>query len=533
MVGISQMGTASAASLNFLQVSFGGDDTDQDGSIAVHVIGTDTVTDSEVQACQDALVTALGSAYSAENSSSVSPDIGINGYGVYGWNSSTTFSTSNACEAIEDSAEKLSGTSVEGESNVVAWLWNYDGSWAAGRGIGSPWEKGTDHQHPAFVDATSDETTDSMAFSAVHEVGHTLVYSTSGSANCDPAGYTTQTYEACSKARAETAPWHRGHVDHTLGTVHVADGTEKRTPMAHVGKGYAVGHCNYPQDYVPSDFTYELSDCAIRAMGHSWRHQVNHDGDHDDEDTLQPDGLSNFTVTDKGPNSISLSWSSVSDNGDAGLAYYGVDVWAPDVLPHVVLPATQQVPAGTTSVTLEGLEPETDYEIEITPVDGAGQTGSAAEDVVTTTSTGLLVNDYDGDPAWPGSNDLGEWNGAGGFENGGGEGAVVDGALRLDYDGGGWFKSEINRDVSAYSSLQLVVRADAAGADEEFSLSLGGVEDTLSNLTSDGIGTSYGTVAVDMGANGMSATSPGALELGFWDGQSADNAVEIDEIRFV
>jgi len=142
----------------------------------------------------------------------------------------------------------------------------------------------------------------------------------------------------------------------------------------------------------------------------------------------------------------------------------------------------------------------------------------------------LVVNDYDGDPAWPGRNDLQNWNGAGSFENGGGSGEVVDGALVLEYDGAGWFQEGISRDVGDYDDVVFSIRGASGGEGEEFVFDLGGASATFSEVAGDSIGTSFADVAVDLTAAGVDAAAPGNLRLDFYQGGSS--TVEIDEIRF-
>jgi len=109
----------------------------------------------------------------------------------------------------------------------------------------------------------------------------------------------------------------------------------------------------------------------------------------------------------------------------------------------------------------------------------------------------LVVNDYDGDPAWSANrNDLGEWCGAGSFANGSGE--VEDGALVLEYDNGGWFQEQINRDVSDYDTLVLQVRGANGGEESEVRFSMGGASGMLAGVTDDSVGTSFSELAVDM-----------------------------------
>ncbi|MFC7139677.1 hypothetical protein ACFQMA_07470 [Halosimplex aquaticum] len=141
----------------------------------------------------------------------------------------------------------------------------------------------------------------------------------------------------------------------------------------------------------------------------------------------------------------------------------------------------------------------------------------------------LAVHEFDGG-AYPGSNDLGNWAGAGSFENGSGSGAVADGALRLEYDNAGWFASNVTQDVSDYQYLALRVRGDAGGEESHFRLKVGGAEDLLANLTDDAIGTEWSTVSVDLAAAGADLSNPQAVRMNFWEGSSG--AVEIDRIAF-
>ncbi|WP_415380364.1 hypothetical protein [Halosimplex sp. TS25] len=141
----------------------------------------------------------------------------------------------------------------------------------------------------------------------------------------------------------------------------------------------------------------------------------------------------------------------------------------------------------------------------------------------------LAVHEFDGG-AYPGSNDLGYWAGAGSFANGDGSGAVADGALRLEYDNAGWFASNVTEDVSEYQYLTLRVRGDAGGEESQFRLKVGGVDDLLADLTDDGIGTSYSTVSVDLEAVGADLSSPQAVRMNFWEGSSG--AIDIDRIAF-
>ena len=159
------------------------------------------------------------------------------------------------------------------------------------------------------------------------------------------------------------------------------------------------------------------------------------------------------------------------------------------------------------------------------PVDDGGEGGDDTDGG--DGSDALVVNDYDGDPAWPGENDLGNWCGAGSFENGDGE--VVDGALRLSYDGEGWFGERIERDISDYSRLVVRVRGETGDEADDFTVELGGSRRLFADVADRGVGTEFADVAVDLGALDADLAAPGQLTLNFWQG--ASSTVEIDEIR--
>lgn len=147
--------------------------------------------------------------------------------------------------------------------------------------------------------------------------------------------------------------------------------------------------------------------------------------------------------------------------------------------------------------------------------------------VVSAQSEGLVVHEFDG-LAWPDNNDLGNWAGAGSFQNGGGSGAVSDSALRLEYDNAGWFASNVRASVD--STLNLRIRGDDGGEESELALQVGGAGGLLADITDDSIGTSYSTVSVDLDAIDADTSNPNAVRLDFWQGGSG--AVEIDWIAF-
>lgn len=144
----------------------------------------------------------------------------------------------------------------------------------------------------------------------------------------------------------------------------------------------------------------------------------------------------------------------------------------------------------------------------------------------------LLVDNFDGSPAWSASttNDLSRWSGANSFVNGGGIGVESGGVLALQYNDDGWFGSTINQNISGYTYLVFVIKGAAGGEQNAFHLTLGGVDKTFAEFSGDTITTSYKTIRINMSTNGVNRASPGQLELSFWYGSSG--TITIDEIRF-
>lgn len=140
----------------------------------------------------------------------------------------------------------------------------------------------------------------------------------------------------------------------------------------------------------------------------------------------------------------------------------------------------------------------------------------------------LLLDNFDGSPAWPGANDLGKWAGANSFVNN--SGVISSGALVLQYNNDGWFGSDVNQDISAYTKMVIRIRGAAGGEQNHFRMKLGGVEKTFAQFSGDTITTSYKDIVIDLVANGVNRTSPGQLNFTFWHGYSG--TIYIDEIRF-
>ncbi|SEQ73532.1 hypothetical protein [Natrinema salaciae] len=139
---------------------------------------------------------------------------------------------------------------------------------------------------------------------------------------------------------------------------------------------------------------------------------------------------------------------------------------------------------------------------------------------------GLVVNDFE-TATYPGANELEEWSNHVAFE----DDALTDGALRLEYDDGGFFASTLLADFSGYDRFEMVVRGDDGGEEADIDLRIGDVRDRLSNLTDDSIETTFSTVTVDLADANVDRSAVRQLRFDFWHG--ASGAVEIGELAFV
>ncbi|WP_276252462.1 hypothetical protein [Halomontanus rarus] len=140
--------------------------------------------------------------------------------------------------------------------------------------------------------------------------------------------------------------------------------------------------------------------------------------------------------------------------------------------------------------------------------------------------TSITVNGFESG-AYPGQNELEEWSEHVAFE----DASIADGALRLEYDDGGFLASNVMDDLSEYSHLVLVVRGDDGGEEDDIQLEIGSVEGLLSELTDDSIGTEFSPVVVDLEEIGVDRSFVDDVQLNFW--QYGSGAVEIEEIAFV
>ncbi|GAB1817689.1 fibronectin type III domain-containing protein [Herbidospora sp. RD11066] len=231
-----------------------------------------------------------------------------------------------------------------------------------------------------------------------------------------------------------------------------------------------------------------------------------------------------LTSGGKTATSVSLSWSGATDN----VGVTGYEVYRGGALVGS--------PSGT-SYTDSGLTPSTSYSYTVKSKDAAGNLSPAsnAVTVVTNASTGLVLDDFNGTPAYPSVNDLGKWTGGNCFLDGGGSGIVTGGALSLRYNNCGWFGSDVGVDLTSKTHLVVRIKGASGGEQTHFNLGLGGSTKVFADFTLDGgahpvITTSYTDIRIPMTANGINRNSPSQLAMGFWYGGTS--TITIDEIRF-
>jgi len=235
-------------------------------------------------------------------------------------------------------------------------------------------------------------------------------------------------------------------------------------------------------------------------------------------DTTAPTAPANLASSGKTSASVSLTWSASTDN---------VGVTGYDVYRGTILCGT----ASSTSFTCTGLSPGTAYTFTVRAKDAAGNVSAASGALTVTTNAAvpsLLLDNFDNNPAWPGSNDLGKWASANSFVNG--AGAIDAGALKLQYANSGWLGTDVQQNIGSFTKMMVRIKGAAGGEQGHFNVSLGGVTKSFAAFSGDTITTVYKDIAIDLAANGVSRTSPGQLQLSFWNGQSG--TLWIDEIRF-
>jgi chitodextrinase len=239
-------------------------------------------------------------------------------------------------------------------------------------------------------------------------------------------------------------------------------------------------------------------------------------------DTQAPTAPTNLSVLSKTANSVSLAWSASTDN--VGVTEYAI-----------FRNGNQAGTSATTSFTDSGLIASTAYVYTVRAKDAAGNQSAASAGITATTdaggsgTNGLLVDNFDNTPSWPGSNDLGKWSSANGFVNN--AGVIESGALKLQYNNDGWLGTDINQNIGSYSKMVVRIKGASGGEQNHFQLTIGGVTKTFAAFSGNTITTSYKDIEIDLVANGVDRSSPGQLSMSFWHGSSS--TVWIDEIRFV
>lgn len=126
------------------------------------------------------------------------------------------------------------------------------------------------------------------------------------------------------------------------------------------------------------------------------------------------------------------------------------------------------------------------------------------------------------------SNDLGFWTGTSSFSNN--SNVLQNGQLVLEYNNTGWFGSDIRESIENKEYLVLVIRGKNGGEQQDFHLSIGGVDKLLSEFTSQPIESYFTTLRINLDDHGINKQSPGQLQMSFWWGGSS--TLFIDEIRF-
>ncbi|CCQ34237.1 alpha-galactosidase protein [Halorhabdus tiamatea SARL4B] len=282
-----------------------------------------------------------------------------------------------------------------------------------------------------------------------------------------------------------------------------------------------------------AETSYEIGVSAVDAAGNESATVTVEATTEGGDDTTPPTVPGDLSVESTSESSIGVAWSAASDAGT------GVDTYAV----YVDGSLDHEVAADLTSATTDGLSAATTYEVGVSAIDAAGNESATAtveapsakaddsegDEDDESTADALVVNDYDGDPAWADHrNDLGQWCGAGSFENDSGD--VEDGALVFEYDNAGWFVEQVAQDVSDYSTVVLRVRGESGGEESDLRFDMGGARDLLANLTDDSIGTDFTDVAIDMASAGIDPSTGGlSIGLNFWQGGAS--TLEIDEIR--
>lgn len=146
----------------------------------------------------------------------------------------------------------------------------------------------------------------------------------------------------------------------------------------------------------------------------------------------------------------------------------------------------------------------------------------------------LLIDNYDGTPAWSGStqNDLNQWTGSSGFANGNGAGVIEDGALVLQYQNMSRMETNIGLNLSDTGKLVIRMKGAVGGEENQVNISIGGVTKTIGQFSGDTITTSYKDIVIDLTAQGVNLSQTIwsiAISQATWD---TTGTIYIDEIYF-
>ncbi|AWB27773.1 fibronectin type III domain-containing protein [Halococcoides cellulosivorans] len=278
----------------------------------------------------------------------------------------------------------------------------------------------------------------------------------------------------------------------------------------------------YTVEELLSDTRYQISVTGIDVAGNEGRPATVTVTTDAYDDSTPPDVPSGLEIVDRTHESITVSWSGVTDTGPSGVHHYTVALDGS---------VRTRVAAGSTETTLEDLAPETEYEITVTAVDTAGNESAASAPLAAATEVdrpgadALLLHTFDDRDAWPDGNCQGEgWTGQSGLTT-----EQSDGRIAVSYDGGGWMGSKLGTDISGYDYLKLRMAGAAGGEHEQVSIRLGGqsssFEDTIGALSGQELGTEMSVLAVDLAANDAPAT-PAEFRL-FFEGTGS---VTLDDV---
>lgn len=147
----------------------------------------------------------------------------------------------------------------------------------------------------------------------------------------------------------------------------------------------------------------------------------------------------------------------------------------------------------------------------------------------------LLVDNFDGSPAWGATklNDLGQSISGSNFGNGDGAGELSDGALVLQYKNSSWMDINIGRNLSELNKLVIRVKGAVGGEENQVKLNIGGASKTIGQFSGGAtITTEYKDIVIDLAASGANLSDTIwslAISQANWD---TTGTIYIDEIYF-